>query len=121
MKEFLWAWLFVGSLAFCTLLTVSLTIAYVLFATAPLNPHTPVFASGFGFAFAFFGLGALMVFAYDRLSIYMEHVSEIDNEFFRKVIREMPFFFFALVYFFLLAVYMGIFLLMLTYIRNAFA
>lgn len=119
MREFIWAWLFWAALVFCTLLTASLGIAYWLFSTAPQNPHTPVFAAGFGFAFGFIGLGTLMAIAYDRVAVKMEFTPEVDNEFFRKVIREMPFFFFSLAYFFSLALFIGIFLLMLTYIRNA--
>ena len=120
MKEFLWAWLFWGALVFCSVLTTSLFAAYWLFSTAPYNPHTPLFAAGFGFVFGFLGLGAVMIFTYDRISTKMELITEIENEFFRKVIREMPFFFFALSYFFSMALFMGIFLVTLTYIKNSF-
>jgi hypothetical protein len=119
MKEFLWAWIFWASVVFCTLLATSLMVAFWLYSTAPMNDHTPVFAAGFGFAFGFFGLGALTIFAFDRFSKKSLVFKEVENEFFNKVIREMPFFFFALSYFFSLAIYMGIYLLVLSYIRNA--
>lgn len=119
MKEFIWAWLFWASTIFCTLLAFSLGIAYLLYSTAPLNTHTPVFATGFGFAFGFFGLGAVTVFAFDQFSKKNLVFKEVENEFFNKVVREMPFFFFSIAYFFALSIYMGIFMLVLTYIRNS--
>lgn len=119
MKEFVWAWIFWASVIFCTLLATSMIVAYALYSTAPQNIYTPVFASGFGFALGFFGLGAIMVFAFDRFSTKTPIFKEVENEFFNKVIKEMPFFFFALLYFFSLSIYMGLFLLVLTYIRNS--
>ncbi len=119
MKEFLWGWLFLGSLVFCGLLVGSLLTAYALYTTAPLNPHTPVFAAGFGFAFGFLGLGALCLIFFDKLARKTKLKEETDSEMFKKVVNEMPFFFFSLIYFFSLALFMGIFLLMLSYIRNA--
>jgi len=119
MKEFLWAWLFWLAFVFCGLLAFSLLLAWAFFSTAPNNPHTPVFAIGFGFALGFIGLGALTVFFYDRLVKHNELIGEEDGELLRKIVREMPFFFFSLVYFFVLAVYMGVFILMLPFIRNA--
>ena len=120
MKEFLWAWLFWTSTIFCTLLASSLMIAYWLYSTAPLNPHTQVFAAGFGFALGFFGLGAVTIFAFDRFSQKNLVFIEVENELFNRVIRELPFFFFSVVYFFALSVYMGIFMLVLSYIQNSF-
>ncbi|RCK80884.1 MAG: hypothetical protein OZSIB_2772 [Candidatus Ozemobacter sibiricus] len=120
MKEFLWGWLFLGSLVFCGLLVASLLTAYALYSTAPLNPHTPIFAAGFGFAFGFLGLGALCLIFFDKLSRKTKvKKEEPESELFKKVVNEMPFFFFSLIYFFSLALFMGIFLLMLSYIRNA--
>ena len=119
MKEFIWAWIFWASVVFCTLLGVSLIVAFMLYSTAPQNMYTPVFAAGFGFALGFFGLGAIMVFAFDRFSSKNTIFKEVENEFFNKVIKEMPFLFFALLYFFSLSVYMCLFLLVLTYIRNS--
>ena len=118
MKEFIWSWIFWASSAFCTLLGVSLIVAYALYSTAPQNIYTPVFAAGFGFSLGFFGLGAILVFAYDRFSNMNPIFKEIDNEFFNKVIKEMPFLFFAMLYFFSLLLYMVFFLLVLTYIGN---
>jgi len=119
MKEFIWAWLFWASVAFCGLLSISLLVAYTLYSTAPMNSYTPVFASGFGFALGFFGLGAITVFAFDTFARKNLILKEVENEFFNKVIKEMPFFFFALLYFFSMSIYMGMFLLVLTYIRNS--
>jgi len=119
MKEFLWGWIFYGSLVFCGLLVASLLAAYALFSTAPLNPHTPVFAAGFGFAFGFLGLGALTLIFFDKLSRKAKFSEEPDSEIFKRVVTEMPFFFFSLVYFFSMALFMGIFLLMLSFIHNA--
>ncbi|HAE37545.1 MAG TPA: hypothetical protein DCG57_02765 [Candidatus Riflebacteria bacterium] len=121
MKEFLWGWIFWASVVFCGLLTASLLVAYGLYSTAPMNNYTPVFAAGFGFALGFFGLGAVTIFFFDQFSRKNMIFQEVENELFNKVIREMPFFFFALMYFFALSVYMGIFLLVLTYIRNSCA
>lgn len=118
MKEFLWKWLFWASAAFCGLLTLSLLVAYLLYSTAPSNTYTPLFASGFGFTIGFFGLGAVVVFFFDKLSKKTIIFEEVENELFNRVIREMPFFFFALLYFFSLTAYFGIFLLSLTYIEG---
>lgn len=120
MKVFLWSWIFWLSVIFCTLLVTSLLIAYWLYSTAPQNEHTPVFATGFGFAFGFFGLGAVTLIAFEHFSKKNIIFKEVENEFFNRVIREMPFFFFSLMYFFSLSVYMGIFLLVLSYVRNSF-
>lgn len=119
MKEFIWSWIFWGSVVFCSLLATSLIIAFWLYSTAPGNPHTPIFASGFGFSMGFFGLGALLVFVFDRFSKKNLVFKEVENEFFNKVIKEMPFFFFAVLYFFSLSVYMGMFLMVLSYIETA--
>jgi hypothetical protein len=119
MKEFVWSWIFWASVVFCSLLAISLLIAYWLYSTAPNNPHTPIFAAGFGFAFGFFGLGAMVVFAFDRFSRKNLVFKEIENELFNKVIKEMPFFFFAVLYFFSMSIYMGFFVLVLSYIKNA--
>ena len=121
MKEFIWAGLFWASVVFCSLLAISLLIAYWLYSTAPLNNNTPVFASGFGFGLGFLGLGAMTIFTFDKFSRKNIIFKEVENEFFNKVIREMPFFFFAILYFFMMAVYMGIFILVLSYIQNACA
>lgn len=121
MKEFIWAWIFWASVVFCSLLGVSLTTAYWLYSTAPMNNNTPIFAAGFGFALGFFGLGAMTVFVFDRFSRKNVIFKEVENEFFNKVIREMPFFFFAIAYFFSMAVYMALFLLILSYIQNSCA
>jgi hypothetical protein len=83
--------------------------------------YSQVFAAGFGFALGFFGLGAVSVFFFVIFSRKYLIFQEVENELFNKVIREIPFFFFALMYFFTLSVYMGIFLLVLTYIRNSCA
>jgi len=119
MKEFLWAWLFWASLVFCGLLAASLLTAFWLFSTAPMNPHTAIFASGFGFAFGFLGLGAFTLILFDKLSRRLEQNPHHDGEFFQKLIREMPFLFFTLIYFFAMAGFIGIFLLMLSYIKTA--
>jgi len=119
MKEFLWSWLFWISLVFCSILCTGLVAAFVLFSTAPNNPHTPIFAAGFAFTFGFLGLGALTFFFFDKISRKMDTTPDVDGEFFKKVVKEMPFFFFSLSYFFALAIYMAIFLLMLPYIKNA--
>lgn len=119
MKEFVWAWIFWASVVFCGLLTISMVAAFSLYSTAPQNIYTPVFAAGFGFVLGFFGLGAVIVFAFDKFSTTPIIFKEVENEFFNKVIKEMPFFFFALLYFFSLSIYMGLFLLVLTYIRNS--
>ena len=119
MKEFVWKWLFWASVVFSLTLSLALLAAYLLYSTAPSNEYTPMFASGFGFALGFFGLGSVIFFLFDRLS-NMEPVFDVDNEIFNKVIRELPFLFFALLYFFSLAVYMGFFLVVLNYIRNSF-
>ncbi|MFZ2958997.1 MAG: hypothetical protein WA705_19085 [Candidatus Ozemobacteraceae bacterium] len=119
MKEFAWAWVFWITTAFCSLLVVSLLIAFKLFQTAPQNANTPVFAIGFGFVFGFVGLGASTLFFYDRLVRRLDVTKEEDGELVRKVIRETPFFFFSLIYFFVLAVYMGVFMLMIPFIRAA--
>lgn len=119
MKVFIWKWLFWSSLVFCSLLSISLIIAYLLYTTAPNNEYTPVFASGFGFAIGFFGLGGIIFFLFDKLSNMEPILKDIDNEFFNKVIRELPFLFFALLYFFTLSVYVGLFMLILNYIKNS--
>ena len=121
MKEFIWAWFFWFSVVFCTLLTTSLMVAYWLYSTAPSNANTPLFASGFGFILGFIGLGAMTIFVFDKFSQKNVIFKEVENEFFNKVIREMPFFFFALSYFFTMSVYMGMFLLILSYVKNACA
>ncbi|HNX74600.1 MAG TPA: hypothetical protein PLM07_10655 [Candidatus Rifleibacterium sp.] len=121
MKEFVWAWIFWASVVFCGLLAFSMGIAYLLYSTSPQNIYTPVFAFGFGSALGFFGLGALLVFVFDRFSTKNPIFKEVENEFFNKVIKEMPFFFFAMLYFFAMAIYMGLFLLVMTFIRNSFA
>ncbi len=119
MKVFIWKWLFWSSLVFCSLLSISLIIAYLLYTTAPNNEYTPVFASGFGFAIGFFGLGGIIFFLFDKLSNMEPILKDIDNEFFNKVVRELPFLFFALLYFFTLSVYVGLFMLILNYIKNS--
>ena len=119
MKVFIWKWLFWSSLVFCSLLSISLIIAYLLYTTAPNNEYTPVFASGFGFAIGFFGLGGIIFFLFDKLSNMEPILKDVDNEFFNKVIRELPFLFFALLYFFTLSVYVGLFMLILNYIKNS--
>ncbi|MBF0501228.1 MAG: hypothetical protein HQM09_13905 [Candidatus Riflebacteria bacterium] len=119
MKEYLWSWIFGVSLVFCTLLTASLLIAFKLYSTAPQNANTPVFAIGFGFAFGFIGLGASTFLLYDRLVRKLDLIGEDEGELVRKVVREMPFFFFSILYFFILALYMGIFMLMIPFIRTA--
>ncbi len=107
-------------MVFCTILSVSLVTAYILFSTAPFNPHTSIFAAGFGFAYGFLGLGALTLIFFDRIGKHLKKTGENEAEFFKKVIKEMPFFFFSLLFFFGLAIYMGIFILVLGYIKNAF-
>lgn len=119
MKEFLWGWLFIGSLVFCSLLVISLLIAYALYSTAPLNPHTPVFSIGFGLTFGFIGLAALTVIFFDKLSKKVYSKQEAESELFKKVVNESPFFFFSLLYFFMLTIYISIFLLLQSYIRHA--
>ena len=119
MKEFVWKWLFWASLVFCFSLALSLCVAYLLYNTAPHNEYTPLFASGFGFAVGFFGLGGIIFFLFDRLSNMEPILKEVENEFFNKVLKELPFLFFALLYFFSLALYVGLFLLILTYIKNS--
>ena len=119
MKEYLWRWIFWASMVYCGLLATSLIVAYVLFSTAPNNQNTPVFAIGFGLAFGFFGLGSLTLILFERISRKMDDTPEEEGEFMLKVIRETPFFSFSLLYFFGLALFMGIFMLMLSYIRNA--
>lgn len=119
MKEFLWSWIFWASFIFCTLLSSSLIVAYSLFSTAPHNPNTPIFAIGFGFAFGFIGLGGFTVMFFDRLTHKVDVLEEAEGELFKKVVKEMPFFFFALIYFFSLALFMGMLLLMIPFIRNA--
>lgn len=118
MKEFIWKWIFWASVVFCSSLSISLLIAYLLYSTAPSNEYTPVFASGFGFAIGFFGLGGVIFFLFDKLS-NIEPVFDMDNEIFNKVVKELPFLFFALLYFFTLAVYMGLFMIVITYIKNS--
>jgi len=119
MKEFLWAWLFWAATVFCSLLAVSLGAAWLLFSTAPGHPHTWVFAAGFCFSFGFIGIGAFTVFVFDRFSNKFRAKEEVEGEFFRKIVREMPFLFFALLFFFAMALFIGVFLLMLPYIKTA--
>ncbi|NLM17395.1 MAG: hypothetical protein GX221_06730 [Candidatus Riflebacteria bacterium] len=120
MKDFMWKWLFQFSSVFCVLLAASLVLAYTLYNTAPSNAYTPVFASAFGFALGFIGLGAFIINCFDKLQHAEPIFEETKHEIMNRVIREMPFFFFALLYFFSLALYMGLFILFLTYIRNTF-
>ena len=119
MKDFIWIWLFWASVVFCSLLSISLLIAYLLYTTAPNNEYTPVFASGFGFAIGFFGLGAVIFFMFDKLTNREPLIKALDNEFVNVVIKELPFLFFSLLYFFSLALYVGLFMLVLNYIRNS--
>lgn len=119
MKEFIWRWMFWASLVFCLLLSISLMVAYLLYSTAPNNEYTPIFATSFGFAIGFFGLGAVTVFFFDKIASSGPVFKETENEFFNKVIKELPFLFFGLLYFFTLALFMGLFMLVLTYIRNS--
>ncbi|MDD2999759.1 MAG: hypothetical protein PHV05_11910 [Candidatus Riflebacteria bacterium] len=119
MKEFIWQWIFWASVVFCGLLALSLIAAYGLYSTAPANSYTPVFAAGFGFFLGFFGLGAVTLFALDKFSKTTLLFKEVENEFFNKVIRESPFFFFSLMYFFSLSLYMGFFMLVLNYIKSS--
>lgn len=121
MKEYLWRWLFWASLVFCSLLATSLLIAYWLFSTAPHHPNTPVFAVGFALTFGFIGLGSLTMLLFSRISRRLDATPEEEGELFRKLVRESPFFAFSLLYFFSLLVFMGIFLLMIPYIKNACA
>lgn len=120
MKEFVWSWFFWLSFVFCSLLAVSLVIAYWLYSTAPQNQHTPIFATGFGFVLGFFGLGVLTASAFEHFSKKNLIFKEFENEFFNRVIREVPFLFFALFYFFSLSLYIGIFMLVLGYIEKCF-
>ena len=119
MKEFIWKWAFWGSVLFFGILSVSLLISYTLYTTAPENTYTPVFASGFGFVFGFFGLGFITLYTFDKLETSPLIYKETENEILNRVIKEAPFFFFALTFFFSMVVYMGIFLLVLSYIRNS--
>lgn len=120
MKEFVWKWLFLASLVFCFSLTLSSLIAFWLYKTAPTSEYTQLFASGFGFAIGFIGLGAVVCYLFDRLS-HMEPVfTETANEIVNKVLKELPFLFFALLYFFGLAIYTGLFIIILTYIKSSF-
>lgn len=119
MKEFIWKWLFWASVIFCVLLSISLWVAYLLYSTAPNNEYTPVFASGFGFAIGLFGLAAIIFFLFDKLTNMEPITKETDNELFNKIIKETPYFFFTILYFFTLALYMGLFMLVLTYIKNS--
>ncbi|HOY66306.1 MAG TPA: hypothetical protein PLP29_05405 [Candidatus Ozemobacteraceae bacterium] len=119
MKEFLWAWLFWASVVFCSLLVISLGASWLLFSAAPNHQHTWIFATGFGFSFGFIGLGALTVFVFDKFSRKFRPKEEVEGEFFRKIVRESPFFFFTLLFFFSMALYIGILLLMLPYIKTA--
>ena len=119
MKDFLWAWLFWASTIFCTLLAVSLLAAWLLFSTAPHHQHTWIFSAGFGFVFGFIGIGSLTLFVFDRFSRKFREKEEAEGELFRKIIRETPFFFFTLFFFFAMALYTGILLLMLPYIKTA--
>lgn len=119
MKEYLWRWLFWGSLVFCGLLAAALLIAFWLYSTAPHNPNTPIFGIGFGFAFGFIGLGSLTLILFDRISKRLDTTKEEDGEFVRRIVRETPFFSFSLLYFFSLAMFMAIFMMMIPYIRNA--
>ena len=120
MKEFLWKWLFVASVVFFGLLIISLLIAYALYSASPDNEYTPVFALGFGFALGFFGLGAVTLSAFDKLITQPIIFEETDHEIFNRIIQEAPFFFFSLQFFFSLVAYMGIFLMVISYIRNSF-
>ena len=119
MKEFVWKWMFLASAVFCFSLALSLGIAYWLFKTAPGNEYTLLFASGFGFAIGFFGLGAVVCFLFDKLSNMEPIFEEKESEIFTKILKELPFLFFALLYFFALAVYLGLFLIILTFIKNS--
>ena len=119
MKEYLWRWLFWGSLIYCGLLALSLVVAFLLFSTAPHSPNTPIFAIGFSFAVGFFGLGAMTFILFDRISKRIDITPEEEGEMFRKIVRETPFFSFSLLYFFGLGLFMGIIMLMIPYITNA--
>ncbi len=119
MKEFIWKWLFWASVVFCSMLVASLLIAYLLYTTAPSNEYTPIFASAFGFAIGFFGLGGTIFFLFDKLSNMEPIIKDVDNQYFNIAIKELPFLFFALLYFFSLAVYMGIFMMVLNYVKNS--
>ncbi|MBI3037809.1 hypothetical protein HYY75_01980 [bacterium] len=119
MKDYVWIGLFWGSLGFCGLEALSLLVAYVLFSTAPHNPHTSVIAIGFGFLLGFCGLGAMTMVIFDRISHRFETAQEGEASLVKKIIKETPFFFFALFYFFALAFFLGVFLLMMPYLQNA--
>ena len=117
VKEFLWAWIFVLTTAFCLLLAITLGVTYLFFSTAPSNQYTPVFA--IGFIFGFTGLASITFLFYDRLVKKLDLLSDEEGELMRKVVREAPFFFFSLLFFFAMAMYMGFFMLMVPYIRTA--
>lgn len=119
MREYIWRWLFWSSVVFCGLLSSGLVVAYILYSAAPHNPNTPVFAMGFGFTFGFIGLSALTVILFDRVSKRLDTTPEEEGELMKRLARETPFFTFSLLLFFSLALFMGIFMLMLPYIRNA--
>lgn len=120
MKEFLWRWLFWASTVFFGLLVISLLIAYSLYSASPDNEYTPIFACGFGFMLGFIGLGSVTLAAFDKLNTTPIIFSDTDNETFNRVLKEAPFFFFALQFFFSFVIYMGLFLLVLSYVRNSF-
>jgi hypothetical protein len=119
MKEFIWRWFFWASVVFFSLLSVSSIAAYALYNTAPDNAYTQVFASGFGFVLGFIGLAFVNVYLFDKLNTTPIIFRESDNEIFNRVIQEAPFFFFALLFFFSIVLYMGIYLLVLSYVKNA--
>ncbi len=119
MKEFIWRWLFWASATFFSLLSISLLAAYALYTTAPTNCYTHVFASGFGFILGFLGLGFAYAYLFDKLNSTPIIFKESDNEIFNRVIKEAPFFFFALLFFFSIVLYMGLFLLVLSYVKNS--
>ncbi len=121
MRPFLWGWLFAGSLLFCGLQVVALLIAFTLFYVAPHNEHTPVFATGFAFTLGFLGLGTMTVLFFERIGRRVDLLRDREADLMRKIIKESPFFFFSLLYFFLLAAYIGFFVLMLPYIKHACA
>ena len=119
MKEFLWAWIFGFTTVFCTLLAISLGVAYLLFSTAPNTQYTPVFSIVFVFVCGFVGLASITFIFYDRMVKRLDTLADEEGELMRKVIREAPFFFFSMLFFFSMAIYMGIFMLMVPYIRTA--
>ncbi|MBF0409351.1 MAG: hypothetical protein HQM10_18570 [Candidatus Riflebacteria bacterium] len=120
MKQFLWFWFFSVSFVFTGILAISLGLSYILFSTAPHNPYTPVFAIAFGFIFGFTGLASLTFLFYDGLVNKLNFFEEEEGELVKKVVREAPFFFFSLIFFFIMGLYMGVYMMIINFIRNAF-